>query len=48
MNNVKVIERINNLINSMNYKKAYIEIETQDDKFIIEKDKRNQIGFKIE
>ena len=31
----------------MDYKKAYIEIETEKDKIIIEKNKSNQIGFKI-
>jgi len=45
MTNVKRIERITNLIESMDYKKAYIEIETTKDKFIIEKNKRNPIGF---
>lgn len=48
MTNIKVIERITNLIENMDYKKAYIEIETRDDKFIIEKDKKNLIGFRKE
>lgn len=46
MNNIKIIERIINLIDKMDYKKAYIEIETKQDKFIIEKDKQRQIGFR--
>lgn len=46
MTNVKIIERIDNLIENMNYKKVYIEIETEKDKYIIEKEqKRNKIGF---
>lgn len=48
MTNIKIMERINNLINQMDYKKAYIEVETSDDRFVIEKNKRNQIGFRIE
>ncbi len=46
MTDTKKIERISNLIESMNYKRAYIEIETEGDKFIIEKNKRNEIGFR--
>lgn len=46
MTDIKIIERITNLIDKMEYKKAYIEIETKQDKFIIEKEKQRQIGFK--
>lgn len=45
MTDIKIIERITNLIDKMEYKKAYIEIETKQDKFIIEKEKQRQIGF---
>lgn len=46
MTNIKIIEKIDNLIENMNYKKVYIEIETEKDKYIIEKEpKRNKIGF---
>lgn len=46
MTNIKVIERIDNLIENMNYKKVYIEIETDKDKYIIEKQRqKNRIGF---
>ena len=48
MTNIKKIEKITNIIESMDYKKAYIEIETTKDKFIIEKNKRNPIGFRGE
>ncbi len=48
MNNIKIIERINKLIDNMNYKEAYIEIKTGEDKIIIEKNKRNPIGFSKE
>ena len=45
---VKIMEKINNLVDKMDYKKAYIEIETANDKFIIEKSKTRQIGFRTE
>ncbi len=48
MTNIKIMERINNLVNQMDYKKVYIEVETNNDRFVIEKSKRNQIGFRIE
>ena len=35
MTNIKIIERITNLVDKMDYKKVYIEIETKQDKFII-------------
>lgn len=48
MTDAKKIERIINLIENMNYKKAYIEIETKDNKFIIEKNQRSEIGFRCD
>lgn len=46
MNNLKILDKINDLIDKMDYKKAYLEIETSKDKFIIEKSKNNPIGFR--
>lgn len=46
MTNIKIIERITNLVDKMDYKKVYIEIETKQDKIIIEKEKQRQIGFR--
>ena len=37
MNDIKILERINSLIDKMNYKEAYVEVKTDSDKFIIEK-----------
>lgn len=48
MADIRIMEKINNLVDKMDYKKAYIEIETDNDKFIIEKSKTRQIGFKTE
>lgn len=41
----KILNKISDLIDKTNYKTAYIEIQTENDKYILEKDKRNQIGF---
>ena len=46
MTNLKTIEKINDLIDKMDYEKVYLEIETKQDKYIIEKSKPKQIGFK--
>ena len=47
MTNNKIIERINNLIDKMEYKTAYVEIQTKNNKYILEKDKNNKIGFDV-
>lgn len=41
----KILNKISDLIDKTNYKTAYIEIQTENDKYILEKDKRRQIGF---
>lgn len=46
MTNLKTIEKINDLIDKMDYEKVYLEIETKQDKYIIEKSKPKQTGFK--
>lgn len=48
MTNIKIIERINKLIDKMDYKTAYVEIQTKNNKFILEKEKKNKIGFEVE
>lgn len=47
MTNNKIIERINNLIDKMEYKTVYVEIQTKNNKYILEKDKNNKIGFDV-
>lgn len=47
MTNNKIIERINNLIDKMEYKTAYVEIQAKDNKYILEKEKNNRIGFEV-
>ena len=46
MTNLKNVEKINDLIDKMDYEKVYLEIETKQDKYITEKSKPKQIGFK--
>ena len=48
MTNIKIIERIDKLIDKMDYKTAYVEIQTKNNKFILEKEKKNKIGFEVE
>ena len=40
MTNNKIIERINNLIDKMEYKTAYVEIQTKNTKYTLEKEKK--------
>ena len=48
MTNIKIIERIDKLIDKMDYKTAYVEIQTKNNKFILEKEKKNKTGFEVE
>ena len=48
MTNIKIIERIDKLIDKMDYKTTYVEIQTKNNKFILEKEKKNKIGFEVE
>lgn len=46
---IKQIEKVMNQVEKIDYKSVYIEIKTQDDKFVIDKIKpKNQIGFNVE
>ena len=47
MTNNKIIERINNLIDKMEYKTAYVEIQTKNTKYKKKKEKNNKIGFDV-
>lgn len=44
----KILDKISNLINKTDYKTVYIEIQTDSNKYILEKEKRKQIGFRKE
>lgn len=45
MSEIKAIERINKVVEQINYKEVYIEIKTDKDKYTIDKHKNNPIGF---
>ena len=46
MKETTIINQISNLIDKLDYKSAYIEIQSNNDKYILEKQKQRQIGFK--
>lgn len=46
MKNTIILNKISNLIEKMDYKTAYIEIQTDKEKYILEQEKRKQIGFR--
>ena len=46
MKETTIINQISNLIDKLDYKSAYIEIQSNYDKYILEKQKQRQIGFK--
>lgn len=45
MKNITIIDKISNLIEKMDYKTAYIEIQTSKEKYTLEQEKKNPIGF---
>ena len=45
MKETTVINQISKLVDNINYKSVYIEIETDNDKYTLEKNSRNKIGF---
>ena len=49
MKKTTVLNRISNLVNNINYKSLYVEIKTENDKFILEEENDLKIkGFKGE
>lgn len=47
MKETTVLNRISNLVENINYKSLYIEIKTDNDKYVLEKEKQTQIaGFR--
>lgn len=48
MKEITVINQISKLIDKLDYKSAYIEIQTNNSKYILEKDKpKRVIGFRL-
>ena len=48
MKETTALNQISKIVSKINYKSVYIEIETNDDKFILEKQSNKRIGFKVE
>lgn len=47
MKETTVLNRISKLVENINYKSLYIEIKTENDKYILEKEKQIQVtGFR--
>jgi hypothetical protein len=46
MKETTALNKINNIIDRLNYKTAYIEINTKDNKYVLEKEGNKVIGFK--
>lgn len=42
------LNQISRIVDKLNYKSVYIEINTENDKYTLEKDKKSQIGFRSE
>ena len=42
-----VLNNISKLVDKINYKSVYVEIQTENDKYTLEKDKKNKIGFEV-
>lgn len=45
MKETTLLNNISKLVEQVNYKSIYIEINTEDNKYTLEKDKRRKIGF---
>lgn len=45
MKEITVLNNINKLVEEINYKSLYLEIQTRNNTYIIEKKRNRQIGF---
>lgn len=45
MKETTVLNQISRIVENINYKSVYIEINTENNKYTLEKDKRRTIGF---
>ena len=48
MKETTVLNRISKLVENIDYRSLYIEIKTNNDRYVIEKEKPRVIGFKKE
>ena len=45
MREITALNRISKIVDNINYKSVYIEIETSNEKYTIEKTQQKKIGF---
>lgn len=48
MKETTVLNNISKLIENINYKSVYVEIQTKDNKYTLEKNKATEIGFRTQ
>ena len=48
MKETTALNQISRIVDKLNYKSVYIEINTANDRFVLEKDTSRQIGFRSE
>lgn len=48
MKETTALNQIGKIVDKLNYKSVYIEINTENDKYTLERDKSRKIGFKID
>ena len=48
MKETTILNNISKLVDKINYKSIYIEINTENNKYTLEKDKSRKIGFRGE
>ncbi len=48
MKETTALNQISRIVDKLSYKSAYIEIQTETDRFVLEKEKKNPIGFRKE
>lgn len=47
MKETTALNHISKIVEQINYKSVYIEIETESDRYTLEKQKQKKIGFEI-
>ncbi len=46
MKETTALNQISKIVDKLNYKSVYIEINTANDRYVLEKDKKKEIGFR--
>lgn len=45
MKETTALNQISRIVDKLDYKSVYIEIQTKDNKYTLEREKRNKVGF---